>query len=95
VGKSAIFLRQQRGVFEPEAAVASMGAHFAQKVVEIEEADRKGGENGMKASITGSSIMNMNTEVEDPNKKSIGGQYLTSAAQQRANSDVGNAFVRL
>ena len=29
VGKSAIFLRQQRGVFEPEAAVASMGAHFA------------------------------------------------------------------
>ena len=80
VGKSAIFLRQQRGVFEPEAAVASMGAHFAQKAVEIDEQDRKGND-GTRQSITGSSIMNMNTEVEDPNKKSIGGQYLTSAAQ--------------
>lgn len=56
-----------------------MGAHFAQKTVEIEESDRKGNENGARSSITGSSIM-MNTEVEDPNKKSIGGQYLTQAA---------------
>ena len=29
VGKSSIFLRQQKGLFEPDKATASMGAHFA------------------------------------------------------------------
>jgi|TARA_B110000285_G_scaffold213030_1_gene257046 GTPase SAR1 family protein len=37
VGKSSIFLRQQKGLYEPDKATASMGAHFAQKVVEIEK----------------------------------------------------------
>ena len=37
VGKSAIFLRQQKGEFSPELSTASMGAHFMEKIVEIED----------------------------------------------------------
>ena len=52
VGKSAIFLRQQKGLFEPEKSTASMGAHFAQKIVEIESEVSRSFKNSLHHSTT-------------------------------------------
>jgi GTPase SAR1 family protein len=87
VGKSSIFLRQQKGLFEPDKATASMGAHFAQKIVEIEkEAVPR---DSMKSSLAGMEFNHLNeskADVQDsvgPNNDhaTLTGKYLSAEAQ--------------
>ena len=89
VGKSSIFLRQQKGLFEPDKAIASMGAHFAQKVVEIEKADTNAVRDSMKSSLAGMEFNHLNESKNGLQDSAVGennehatltGQYLSAEA---------------